>query len=553
MLRPSNRSQTYHELFLGIESGAIKIPKFQRDFVWSLEQTAGLIDSLLKGYPIGSFTYWETTDELRHVRDIGNHKLPNVCTGHPVSYVLDGQQRITSLFAVRKGVVYRRLDGADADYKQISIDLSLDPDDDLPVVFPKPPAGAATVLTVHELLNSDGFKLFRKYKEEEHQRRIETYKTRLENYSFSTVVIGRQYSIDIATDVFTRINTGGTGLTLFEVMSAKTYSESRQFDLAEEYHVLVYGNGKGKCLADVGYETVDPATVLRCVAMCLGRETSRREILRLDKDKFIDAWTKVKRGVFAAVAFLRKALRIPVSRLLPYDALLVPLAYFFTQQPKPTNSQRESLQEYFWWASMSRRFSSAVDTGLAADRRRMRTILKDKAPSYASEYIALHEDDLIYQVFSTGEARCKALLCLYSYHRPRSFDAHEEVTLDNSWLLRIDSKNYHHFFPRAYLRDRGVDDWYANSVLNITIVDEDLNKRRIRARAPSDYMKDFSAENSQLGKTMRTHLVNDLDSYGVWSDDYDAFLAERAKVVLGELQRRLPSPKRRRRTQIQAA
>ena len=552
MLRPSNRSQTYHELFQGVESGSIKVPKFQRDFVWSKEQTAALIDSLLKGYPVGSFTYWETTDELRHVRDIGNHTLPKVRPGHPVSYVLDGQQRITSLFAVRKGVVYRRLDGANADYKEICIDLSLDPDDDQPVVSPAPPVDAP-FLTVHELLNSDGFKLFRKYKEEEHQRRIETYKTRLENYSFSTVVIGRQYSIDVATDVFTRINTGGKDLSLFEIMAAKTYSDSRQFDLAEEYDNLRYGSANGKYLARVGYDTIDSATVLRCVAMYLGPETRRRDILRLDKDEFIDAWPKVKRGIFAAVSFLRKTLRIPVSRLLPYDALLVPLAYFYTQQPKQTNSQRESLQEYFWWASMSWRFSSAVDTGLAADRRRMSAILRHKAPSYAGEYVSVDKEDLVTQVFSTGEARCKALLCLYAFHRPRSFDTHEEVTLDNSWLRRIDSKNYHHFFPRAYLRAQGVDDWYANSVLNITIVDEYSNIRRIRAKPPSEYMKTFSAENDKIHKTMKTHLINDLDSYGIWSNDYDLFLSKRAKVVTRELRNRLPRPKVRRRTKHPAA
>ena len=546
MLRPSNRSQTYDELFQGIQAGSIKVPKFQRDFVWSKDQTAALIDSLLKGYPVGSFTYWETTDELRHVREIGNHKLPNVPLGHPVFYVLDGQQRITSLFAVRMGVVYRRLDGANADYKEIAIDLSLDPDDDQPVVFPSPPEGVPLV-TVHELLNSDGFKLVRKYKKDVHQKRIETYKTRLESYSFSTVVIDRQYSIDIATDVFTRINTGGTGLTLFEIMVAKTYSESRKFDLADEYDHLVHGNAKGKCLADVGYDTIDSATILRCVAICLGRETRRQDILRLDKDEFIDAWPKVKRGIFAAVSFLRKTMRIPVSRLLPYDALLVPLTYFFVQQAKPSKAQREYLQEYFWWASMSQRFSGAVDTGLAADRRRMKDVLKNKSPSYTGEYVSVGQDDLVNQVFSTGEARCKALLCLYAFHRPRSFDTNEEVTLDNSWLQRIDSKNYHHFFPRAYLRAQEVDDWYANSALNITIVDEHLNKSRIRAKAPSDYMNTFHQENDELNETMSTHLIHDLESYGVWADDYDLFLSERAKVVVQELRKRLPQPKSRRR------
>ena len=326
-------------------------------------------------------------------------------------------------------------------------------------------------------------------------------------------------------------------------MVAKTYSEARSFDLAAEYDRLIHGDDNIKCLADVGYDTIDSATVLRCVAMCLGRETRRRDILRLDKDQFIDTWPQVKRGIFAAVTFLRRSLRIPVSRLLPYDALLVPLTYFFTLKPNPTKAQRNSLKTYFWWASMSARFSSAVDTGLAADRRRMRAILRDKEPSYRGEYVTLKKDDLIYQIFSTGEARCKALLCLYAFFRPKSFDTDEEVTLDNSWLQRIDSKNYHHFFPRKYLRSRDFEDWYANSVLNITIVDDYLNKNRIRAKAPSDYMKTFSKENSKLAKTMETHLMKDLESFGVWADDYDRFLSRRAQVVLRELRKRLPNPK----------
>ena len=60
-------------------------------------------------------------------------------------------------------------------------------------------------------------------------------------------------------------------------------------------------------------------------------------------------------------------------------------------------------------------------------------------------------------------------------------------------------------------------------------------------------MKTFRAENDKLDKTMRTHLVDDLDSYGVWSDDYDLFLSERAKVVLRKLRDRLPCPLVRRR------
>lgn len=541
MLQPDNRSQNYGELFIGIDNGSIKIPKFQREFVWSKDQTAALLDSLVKGFPIGAFTYWETTEELRHFRNIGNHRLPTAPKGHPVSYVLDGQQRITSLYAAKKGVVYDRPGGTKVDYRDISIDLSLDPESDEPVVFATPPDAAPTI-SVHELLNERVARIFRKYKDEAQQEKIETYKARLESYSFPLVVIGRRYPIDIATEVFTRINTGGTELHLFEIMVAKTYSEERKFDLSDEYDRLISGGAEEeKCLADVAYDTIDSATVLRCVAIHIGPETGRRQILRIDKDNFIDSWAEVKKGIFSAITFLRKSLRIPVSRLLPYYALLVPFTYFFIRQAKPTPDQKRMLEEYFWWASLSRRFSAAVDTSLTADRRRMDSILEGIPPSYRGETIELKSDDLIYQQFSTGEARCKALLCLYCYFRPKSFDTNEEVIIDNTWLQRIDSKNYHHFFPRGYLKSNGVEDWYANSVLNITIVDDFLNKNIIRTKAPSTYMKKFATENKEIDHTMRTHLINNLAKFGVGDDDYDKFLKMRARTVLHELGKRLPA------------
>ena len=479
MLKPHNRDMDYNELFVKIGDGTIKLPKFQREFIWNKEQTAGLLDSLVKGFPIGTFTHWETTDQLRNIRNIGNHQLKQVPKGHPIQYVLDGQQRITSLYAVKVGSVFQQPRGPDIDYKDISIDLSFDPDTEETVVFPVPPSDRPTI-SVHELLNGSLVEIFREFEDVEQQTKIEGYKQRLESYVFPVVVIGKQYSIDIAVEVFTRINTSGTELSLFEIMVAKTYSEERKFDLADEYAKLINGgNNHEKSLKDVDYDTVDSATVLRCVAMFLGRETTRKQILKIDRDEFIDAWPEVTKAIFKAVTYFKQSMKIPVSRLLPYQPIMVLFTYFLSNSPRPNREQKKRLNEYFWWASMSRRFNSGVDTGLTADRRRMDDILVDRVPSYRGETVEFSRDDLIELEFTTGEARCKALLCLYCYYKPKSFDTNEEVCLDNTWLSRIDSKNYHHFFPRNYLKN-DYEDWYANSIINITIVDEYLNKKSYR-------------------------------------------------------------------------
>jgi len=538
MLIPENPSRKYEHLFTDIDVGRIKIPKFQREFVWNKEQTASLIDSLIKGFPIGSFIFWKTKDELREVKDIGNIVLPDVPEGEFVYYVLDGQQRITSLYAVRKGIRITK-DGKEIDYRDISIDLDLDPDADEDVVFVDPPESDAHI-SVYKLLNDSTVDFMDDFSRDQ-LKKIDTYKKRLEGYDFSTIVIS-EYPIDIACEVFTRINTGGTELTLFEIMVAKTYDPQNHFDLSREYEWLIENDGSEKDLEDAGYETVPAATVLQCVSMYIAERTRRKDILKLEKEAFISSWPIVKEGIFTTVDYIRTHFRIPVSRMLPYHTLLVPLTYFFIQNnyKMPSPIQHKLLTQYFWWASLSNRFQSAADSKLAQDLERMKAILLEQPPNYRGDEINLDMDDLRWYWFSPGDAFCKGIVCLFAYFQPRSFATDGLVKLDNSWLKVATSKNYHHFFPRHYLeKKRGIERWKANSVLNITLVDDYLNKRKIRARAPSDYMQEFQSGNPNIGETMRTHMIDDIGNYGIWDDDYEMFLEFRGERVLEELNKRL--------------
>ncbi len=197
------------------------------------------------------------------------------------------------------------------------------------------------------------------------------------------------------------------------------------------------------------------------------------------------------------------------------------------------------LKQYFWWAALSNRFSSAAETKIAQDVLRMDEILSGRVPSYTGEELRLTMDDLRWHGSRSNEAFCKAILCLYAHYQPRRFNTDAPVTIDNRWLRLATSKNYHHFFPKAYLAKQGVDEDHANSVLNITLVDDYLNKREIGAKPPSDYMEQFKRRNDKLAETMRTNLIDDLDVFGVWTDDYQAFIEKRGERVLAELQSRL--------------
>lgn len=121
---PEPQSVTFTSLFAEIENGTIKIPQFQVDFVWSKTKSAKLLDSIVKGYPIGTFIIWKTNERLRSIRNLGGVSLPETPKGDAVKYVLDGQQRLTSLFVTLKGLTITR-EAQNEDFSQFGVDLTV--------------------------------------------------------------------------------------------------------------------------------------------------------------------------------------------------------------------------------------------------------------------------------------------------------------------------------------------------------------------------------------------------------------------------------------------
>jgi len=527
---PTPTHARYANLLTDIERGEIKIPQFQREFVWSVQKSAALIDSVIKGYPIGTFIFWATKDRLRSVKDLGNISLPAAKEGEIVSFVLDGQQRLTSLFASLKGLKVARPSGKEDDFSKVYVDLKAAPGEQI-VITDLTDKDESACIRLMDLLYG-GLETLTAYPRD-HHRVLDEYKQRIQSYDFSIVEV-RDVPIDVATEIFTRINVGGTPLTLFEIMVAKTYDDKLGFDLAEKFDELIATLGR------VDFETISNAPILQLIALILRKDCKKQTILKLTKKEFIDLWPKAVDAIERAVEYLRNAYRIPVSELLPYSTLLVPFGYFFYMHPdNPDANQRPLLEDFFWRCSLGGRYSFSVESKLAQDIGRIDSILKGESPDYDWGVDTSPEFLIQNGWFNAGRSFVKAILCLYAFHGPESFSDGAQVNIRNNWLKQANSKNYHHFFPRAHLSKAGVEESRINNILNITIVDDYLNKRKIRARAPSDYMKEFAKSNDDLDATMKTHLIDDLDGFGVWSDDYDSFIQKRAEALGAELAKRI--------------
>lgn len=525
--QPKPDSRKYQDLISDIEKGVIKIPKFQREFVWPIEKTAALLDSIVKGYPIGTFILWKTNQRMADVKEVGSISLPPTPDDRQVEYVLDGQQRMTSLFAAYRGAKIPRSGSKKiTDFAEIYVNLDPTLPDDAQIVVHELPEKAGRCVSLKDVLALNRNVEKRLVAElglgDDDLDVADKFKQAFATYDFSLVTLTRE-DIDSAIEVFTRINTGGSVLTLFEIMVAKTYDEERKFDMQVEWNKVQTD------LEEVGYDGVSPSTVMQLLALVLAGEAKRSTILGLDKIKVIETWPKAVGAIKNAIDHFRTAYRIPVSALLPYDSLIVPFAYwFFVKRYEPAGRDHLLMRKFFWRSSLGYRYSSAVESKLAADKRAIDDIISGGEGTWDIPVHITGAEGLIGINFATGNSLCKAILCLLAFEQPRNFHNDGTVLLDNSYLKIASSKNFHHFFPKDHLRTNGVGN--ENSVVNITLIGADLNKRQINAKPPKVYIPKFEASNRTISGSLATHLI-DRHGMGIDEDDYGAFLSARASKL----------------------
>jgi len=230
-------------LLADVARGNIKIPVFQREFVWLDDQVMSLLDSIYRGYPVGSLLLWSTKERLNHDRSVGGFRLPDTPEDYPVNYVLDGQQRLTTLYGVFNS-------DAASDNEELSerFNVCFVPEDE--TFLHSSVANPETSINLHVILDTTRLLPELARFSDDHKKRIAYLTERFKDYEFPVVTIRDRTNQEVCR-VFQRINSSGTSLSTLELLAAWTWSDA--FDLREEIATLL------DRLSDKGYGELDDA------------------------------------------------------------------------------------------------------------------------------------------------------------------------------------------------------------------------------------------------------------------------------------------------------
>ena len=411
------------ELLQELTRGRLRIPRFQRPFVWRRDQMTDLLDSVYKQYPIGSLLVWETAREIATLDRLGPFIFPDVADER-VGYVLDGHQRLATLAGALVARDVGTTDPSDEDPDRWKLGWNMSARR-----FQHIRAGSRELLFPLTAL-LDTLTFFREIdalrdslppdEANDYVEDVSRVARAFQQYRVPVIRI-RETGLSEAVEIFARLNSKGQAMSADQMVSALMYRQDGGHDLnlASEIDDLADQLGQ-RDFADV-----DRTTILRAILANLDEDIYRTDWTRLTADRRETLQERMRLGVERTAESLDRALDfltqvgVKAGRLLPYAMQLVVLSAFFDVQAEPTTEQLGLLRRWFWVSSFSGWFGGGNPSrvnSLVAEFRRL-----GLAPSPRRlENFDLDSRSLPYPVtFDMRSARTRCLLLVLLSLEPR--------------------------------------------------------------------------------------------------------------------------------------
>lgn len=464
------------ELLNEVRAGKLRIPKFQRSYVWRRQQMTELLDSINLQYPIGSLLVWETEEQVSSHNRIGPLTVPTVTSGL-AAHVLDGQQRLSTLTGVLMA----------------SSDSSNDRDDDEDPGrwrvwfnirennFEHPKSSDAEPEPWHfpmwKLLDTVSFL-------EESQRilkdngdngasyvkKVQDLLQRFQSYKVPVIRI-KNTGLNQAVEIFARLNSKGQPMSADEMVSALSYREDQTSKPLSEHISDILD-----ALDGYGFGKIDRVIILRALLAILKEDIYRTDWTRFTdnkrselKDKLPAAVGKTQAALVRSAEFLH-SLGVYNHRLLPYAMQLVVLSVFFEACQAPTSEQRKFLERWFWVSSFTSWFASGNPSRWERLLKEFREHVANDPNPMLLENMRFDEPAQAFpKVFDMRSARARTLLLVVLAQKPRNIQGQ---VIENPWESISEHGPLAIGYISANVKDRSLASSPANRILRL-----DTNER----------------------------------------------------------------------------
>ena len=538
--------QSLEEWFSHIAAGRIALPKFQRFEAWDRGKVQAFLQSIVEGLPTGAVLLLRSnqTEPLFSWRFIEG--APESPSGQaPSELILDGQQRLTALWksltdgyeGFRYSVSVRSLsEGGDAEEPYRVEALRYRRWMDRPSEWIK-----RELLPVRLLSPKLDIKELRDWRREAAQGNdkledlIEEHtgelRDRLKKFNLPYIRLITD-DPEAALAVFIHTNTKVTPLSPFDLVVAYFARPHVNVDL----HELIRSLRDEVPVLDE-FAKVDDLDIMRAAALLQGRSPTNKEILKLDGKKVEEAWDRLTEGARRAFQFLQDE-RIFTGDLLPTEPVVPVLIALWAEAPEGglnEGNTRTLLRSYIWHAFLSDRYDAVTDTRAFEDYKALRVAIREgkgDAKIPAMQEAPPFKDNDFSELLSARWPKYKDRLARALFVitlRGACLDLHDAAPLTPT---NLKAREYHHIFPKAFLKTKGFSEAEADRALNALLVTRRTN-RAIQAKDPRQYLREV-ANSAALGEAelirrLKSHLVP-VDE--LLAGDYHAFLSARARLVV---------------------
>jgi hypothetical protein len=493
-----------------ISAGEIRLPEIQRGYVWKPTQVAKLIESLYRGYPSGSLLFWRTS-ETPQTRAIAAN-APTLKPAVLPLYLLDGQQRLTSLHRVF----------TDHPEAQIVFNIETEAFQNQSAATKQDPR----CVRVHDIIRP-GADLF-EIADRLHDLGIKVARKDMGQRLNGVAAIAKyRYHMEVLDDlpyeevaqIFVRVNSGGRALRTTDLALA-TLS-------ARWPGVLTKLEAEADYWRDRAYGDIDLTFITRALTgAVLGRGLSAWSHGRLaaaTDEELERGWATVQRGLRHLVPLLKENLGITHSSLLPSTNVLLPPVVLLGERPdEPLDAETANgILYWFLVATIRNRYSGATDTVLSQDIpaarvpdpvRKLLTNL-----GVVGTRIEVTEQALIGRTIGSPYFFLSFLVCQQAGAKDWWFGTGISAAAEGSQKLE-----YHHVHPRGTLK-ADYSKAEINDLANLAFISAKAN-RKIGDRSPADYFPTLD------GAELTAHLIP-LDSGVRTAAHFRDFLTARRRLL----------------------